>query len=228
MGGSREKVGLVSRILLRFFHSLFYCFLSWYNLCLRDTKNGVPVHWIKENYQCPNCFKDTDNHCCKNQKEGNFCKADSELLEDDADVRNFASYVPASKIFKGFFHIWNRSIGGVNTIVLSAVWMKWLCHAKSACTLTSMSQMTEYPTGALEWGSSIKTTSTKVKFPFYKNNFLNEIAKLLLCVSTGYTMMWSNMPKVGKSGDNLWDREKADPQCPPNKLSVRVAPFWHH
>ena len=30
-----------------------------------DTKNGGPVHWISENYVCPNCMKSPNDHCCK-------------------------------------------------------------------------------------------------------------------------------------------------------------------
>ena len=60
-------------------------------LSYRDTKNGGPVHWIHENYQCPNCNKDLENSCCKNT-QGGFCKADSVSIEDDNDV-NIINFV---------------------------------------------------------------------------------------------------------------------------------------
>ena len=55
--------------------------------CVRDTHNGGPVHWIMENYQCPNCFKDPykQSDCCKTTN-GGFCKADSVSITDDPDV----------------------------------------------------------------------------------------------------------------------------------------------
>ena len=55
----------------------------------RDTVGGGPVHWIKENYQCPNCFKDKENSCCKNKEQGNFCKADSVDMAQDNNVETF-------------------------------------------------------------------------------------------------------------------------------------------
>ena len=51
-----------------------------------DTYNGGPVHWIHENYRCPNCFTNPDNGCCKNVPAGNQCKADSLDFEDDPNV----------------------------------------------------------------------------------------------------------------------------------------------
>jgi len=52
----------------------------------KDTKNGGPVHWIHENYQCPNCNKDLENSCCQNAEAGQFCKADGVSIDDDPDV----------------------------------------------------------------------------------------------------------------------------------------------
>ena len=52
----------------------------------RDTKNGGPVHWIHNNYACPNCVKNPDNKCCQDVPEGHFCKPDSYNIEQDNDV----------------------------------------------------------------------------------------------------------------------------------------------
>jgi len=57
----------------------------WVAHVRKDTKNGGPVQWIRENYQCPNCNKDSENSCCQNTK-GGFCKADGVAIEDDPDV----------------------------------------------------------------------------------------------------------------------------------------------
>jgi len=50
----------------------------------KDTFNNGPVHWISENYVCPNCNKATApcgqeirDRCCTNVPEGNFCVPDS-------------------------------------------------------------------------------------------------------------------------------------------------------
>ena len=55
----------------------------------RDTFNGGPVHWIHENYVCPNCVKSPDNGCCKNVPEGQFCKADTINIEEDPNVSTY-------------------------------------------------------------------------------------------------------------------------------------------
>ena len=53
----------------------------------RETKNGGPVHWIHENYRCPNCKdRDKDDPCCQNVPEGFECHPDSVDIEDDDDV----------------------------------------------------------------------------------------------------------------------------------------------
>ena len=57
-----------------------------------DTKNGGPVHWIHENYNCPNCAAGSDDKCCQNVPENQFCLADSTDIEDDPDVRYFFSF----------------------------------------------------------------------------------------------------------------------------------------
>jgi len=57
----------------------------WVATIRKDTKNGGPVHWIHENYQCPNCNKDSENSCCQNT-QGGFCRADSVSIEDDQNV----------------------------------------------------------------------------------------------------------------------------------------------
>ena len=41
-----------------------------------DTANMGPVHWISENYVCPNCVQDTDHRCCQNVPQGLFCTPD--------------------------------------------------------------------------------------------------------------------------------------------------------
>ena len=60
--------------------------LKLQNFVFRDTYNGGPVHWIHENYRCPNCYTTPENHCCKNVPDGQFCKADSVDLKDDLHV----------------------------------------------------------------------------------------------------------------------------------------------
>ena len=49
----------------------------------RDTPNGGPVHWIHQNYVCPNCVTEPHQHanydkCCRDNPnpEVNFCKPD--------------------------------------------------------------------------------------------------------------------------------------------------------
>ena len=44
-----------------------------------DTANNGPVHWISENYVCPNCArsKNADHKCCQNVPSGLFCTPDS-------------------------------------------------------------------------------------------------------------------------------------------------------
>jgi len=44
-----------------------------------DTTNNGPVHWISENYVCPNCARNinADHSCCQNIPEGNFCVPDA-------------------------------------------------------------------------------------------------------------------------------------------------------
>ena len=49
----------------------------------RDTKNGGPVHWISENYQCKDLCKTDEHNCCL---DVGVCKADSVLMEDDPNV----------------------------------------------------------------------------------------------------------------------------------------------
>ena len=47
-------------------------------LCYRrDTKNNGPVHWISENYVCPNCVKEPEHRCCQGVPQGLFCLPDS-------------------------------------------------------------------------------------------------------------------------------------------------------
>ena len=72
----------VQKLKFTFFFSK-YLFLIFLN---RDTKNGGPVHWIHENYQCPNCNKDSENSCCQNT-QGGFCRADSVSIKNDQDVK---------------------------------------------------------------------------------------------------------------------------------------------
>jgi len=56
----------------------------WMALYRGDTFNNGPVHWISENYVCPNCKKASApcnqairDQCCTNVPEGNFCVPDS-------------------------------------------------------------------------------------------------------------------------------------------------------
>ena len=43
-----------------------------------DTTNNGPVHWISENYVCPNCARDknADHKCCQNVPSGNVVLVD--------------------------------------------------------------------------------------------------------------------------------------------------------
>jgi len=80
------------------------------------TKNGGPVHWIHENYACPNCVWDTvDNNmhldCCTNKPADTFCRPDnnrniSSLISDDDNVNWGCEYY--------------RFIVGLDEMVLSA------------------------------------------------------------------------------------------------------------
>ena len=49
----------------------------WATHYRRDTKNNGPVHWISENYVCPNCVKEPDHRCCQGVPHGLFCLPDS-------------------------------------------------------------------------------------------------------------------------------------------------------
>ena len=42
-----------------------------------DTANMGPVHWISENYVCPNCVKEPDHRCCQGVPQALFCLPDS-------------------------------------------------------------------------------------------------------------------------------------------------------
>ena len=52
----------------------------------KDTPNGGPVHWLHENYVCPNCVATPNDSCCQNVQPGNFCNADSPDISTDSDV----------------------------------------------------------------------------------------------------------------------------------------------
>ena len=54
-------------------------FRRWIAGARGDTENNGPVHWISENYVCPNCARsqDSEDKCCKNVPQGNFCVPDS-------------------------------------------------------------------------------------------------------------------------------------------------------
>ena len=49
----------------------------WATHYRRDTKNNGPVHWISENYVCPNCVQEPDHRCCQGVPQGLFCLPDS-------------------------------------------------------------------------------------------------------------------------------------------------------
>ena len=52
----------------------------------RDTYIGGPVHWVHENYRCPNCHFWPEDPCCQNVPDGQFCKSDSLDFKDDPNV----------------------------------------------------------------------------------------------------------------------------------------------
>ena len=53
-----------------------------------DTPNGGPVHWIHENYACPNCAANPSDPCCQSVPSGQFCKADSFNSTSDPDINH--------------------------------------------------------------------------------------------------------------------------------------------
>ena len=65
-----------------------------------DTVNGGPVHWIHENYNCPNCVSKPDDKCCQNVPENQFCLADADKFEDDPNVRKSQN---VSNVFQTLF-----------------------------------------------------------------------------------------------------------------------------
>ena len=63
----------------------------WVTNVRKQTENGGPAFWIHETYRCyPSCdeSKFSDHHCCKDRQEGQFCKPDSDLMEDDPNGVN--------------------------------------------------------------------------------------------------------------------------------------------
>ena len=42
-----------------------------------SSSNNRPVHWISENYVCPNCVAKPDHKCCQNVPAGLFCTPDA-------------------------------------------------------------------------------------------------------------------------------------------------------
>ena len=60
-----------------------YFFKNVLTSVYRFTRNGGPVHWIHENYACPNCKRDVDLEdalhldCCTNKPSENFCRPDN-------------------------------------------------------------------------------------------------------------------------------------------------------
>ena len=55
----------------------------WLAHVRKDTKNGGPVHWISENYQCKEKCKTSEPYCCL---DVGVCRADSVAYEDDPDI----------------------------------------------------------------------------------------------------------------------------------------------
>ena len=59
----------------------------WVTNVRKQTENGGPAFWIHETYRCfPSChqtWKTKDHHCCKGLAEGQYCRPDSDLMEDD-------------------------------------------------------------------------------------------------------------------------------------------------
>ena len=56
-----------------------------------QTENGGPAFWIHETYRCvPECSKPNmqDHYCCSDLQPGQYCKPDSDLMEDDPDGLN--------------------------------------------------------------------------------------------------------------------------------------------
>ena len=125
MGCSCERVRFkVFTTVKRFFKSIF-----------RDTHNGGPVHWIHENYRCPNCHFWPEDPCCQNVPDGQSCKADSLDFKDDPDVR-FPSIFSNKLYLFNYINFLDRKIVDVNLSNSSPDWMKWLCLVKSVCILT--------------------------------------------------------------------------------------------
>ena len=63
----------------------------WVTNVRRQTENGGPAFWMHETYRCfPECSPPFLNHpqfnqCCQDLEPGQFCKPDSDLMEDDED-----------------------------------------------------------------------------------------------------------------------------------------------
>ena len=63
----------------------------WATNVRKQTENGGPAFWIHETYRCfPECFKEDnkDHECCQGLEEGQYCKPDSDLMEDDPNGIN--------------------------------------------------------------------------------------------------------------------------------------------
>ena len=66
--------------------------VRWVPHVRKDTTNGGPVQWIKENYRCPLCkegYIEYSDQCCQNIPDGYFCQPDdADESETDANAVN--------------------------------------------------------------------------------------------------------------------------------------------
>ena len=91
MGGTCQKVSNFKKSTYTDNRNCFNLKICLIYCHFRDTFNGGPVHWIHENYVCPNCVKSPNDGCCKNVPEGQFCKSDTMTIEEDPNVNHTAS-----------------------------------------------------------------------------------------------------------------------------------------
>jgi hypothetical protein len=91
----------------------------------RFTRNGGPVHWIHENYACPNCVWDTvDNahhlDCCTNKPAEQFCCADNNRTSASL-ISEQILFLPRNEFL--FFGIFFDSFRCETNIFCKHLWM---------------------------------------------------------------------------------------------------------
>ena len=171
-----------------------------------ETKNGGPVHWIHENYRCPNCvtdkremdlYKDT---CCKNIAPGYQCSLDSKEggMENDPDVNDGCE-------------MWNFNFG-IDEMALSA-----------EIGLYFDFEVTEdgIPYGCPGMNRFNSTWWTdpnkKRKHEFYK---IQALVQLIICDDLDARFKGTTYLKEGTNPDDPKNWHEGDPDCPMNTMKV--------